>query len=72
MARGKTKDNTTGANLGFESKLWSMAGSVSREVNRGFMGKQLFKKRMSSPDTPSLARVTIEVSLLLAEVSRAL
>jgi len=28
MARGKTKGSTTGANLGFESKPWSMADSL--------------------------------------------
>jgi len=38
MARGKTKDNTTGANLGFESKLWSMADSL-----RGSMDSAEYK-----------------------------
>nr|WP_165845051.1 type I restriction-modification system subunit M N-terminal domain-containing protein [Candidatus Cryosericum terrychapinii] len=33
MARGKTKDNTTGANLGFESKLWSMADSLRSSMD---------------------------------------
>jgi len=28
MARGKTHGNITGANLGFEVKLWSMADSL--------------------------------------------
>jgi type I restriction enzyme M protein len=38
MARRKTNDNTTGANLGFESKIWSMADSL-----RGSMGSAEYK-----------------------------
>ena len=38
MARGKTKDNMTGANLGFESKLWSMPDSL-----RGSMDSAEYK-----------------------------
>jgi len=38
MARGKTKDNTTRANLGFESKLWNMADSL-----RGSMDSAEYK-----------------------------
>jgi type I restriction enzyme M protein len=38
MARGKTKDNTMGTNLGFESKIWSMADSL-----RGSMDSAEYK-----------------------------
>ena len=38
MARGKAKDNTTGANLGFKSKIWSMADSL-----RGSMDSAEYK-----------------------------
>lgn len=38
MARGKTNGNTTGASLGFEAKLWSMADS-----QRGSMDSAEYK-----------------------------
>jgi len=38
MARGKTNGNTTGANLGFEAKLWSIAKSLRSSMLASLQG----------------------------------
>jgi type I restriction-modification system DNA methylase subunit len=38
VARGKANGSTTGANLGFESKLWSMADSLRGSMDSADSG----------------------------------